>query len=194
MGVSILNIAIDVDNTITETKPLLKEYCKKYNDEVVKRNLKPNPDGFAVKNLYDWTTDEKQYFIDNIIEEVFDKVKIKRDSKEIIDKLIKENHKIFILTARAIKNAYEVTEKSLKKNKINYHKLAIEKDKKTYCIDNNIDILIDDEEQNIMSVSTLIPVIVLNADHNKDCNGKNIIKADNWNEIYKIINNLGGKQ
>ncbi len=47
---------------------------------------------------------------------------------------------------------------------------------------------------NIMSVSTLIPVIVLNAEHNKDCNGKNIIKADNWNEIYKIINDLGGKQ
>ena len=189
-----MNIAIDVDNTITETKLLLKEYCKKYNDEVVKRNLKPNPDGFAVKNLYNWTTDEKQYFIDNIMEEVLDKVKLKKDSKEVIDKLIKEKHKIYILTARSIKNAYEVTEKSLKNNKINYYKLAIEKDKKTYCIDNNIDILIDDEEQNIMSVSTLIPVIVLNAEHNKDCNGKNIIKADNWNEIYKIINDLGGKQ
>ena len=162
-----MNIAIDVDNTITETKPLLKEYCKKYNDEVVKRNLKPNPDGFAVKNLYDWTEDEKQYFIDNIIEEVFDKVKIKKDSKEIIDKLIEDKHKIFILTARVTKNGYEVTEKSLKKNKISYNEIAIEKDKKTYCIDNNIDILIDDEEQNIMSVSPFIPVIVLKDKHNE---------------------------
>ena len=187
-----MNIAIDVDNTITETKPLLKEYCKKYNDEVVKRNLKPNPDGFAVKNLYDWTEDEKQYFIDNIIEEVFDKVKIKKDSKEIIDKLIEDKHKIFILTARVTKNGYEVTEKSLKKNKISYNEIAIEKDKKTYCIDNNIDILIDDEEQNIMSVSPFIPVIVLKDKHNENCNGKNIFKVNNWKEIYKVINKIGG--
>ena len=32
-----MKIGIDIDNTITETVVLLKEYCKKYNDKIVTR-------------------------------------------------------------------------------------------------------------------------------------------------------------
>ena len=35
-----MKIGIDIDNTITDTLPILKQYCKRYNEEVVKRNLK----------------------------------------------------------------------------------------------------------------------------------------------------------
>ena len=42
-----MNIGIDIDNTITDTLPILKRYCKKYNDEEVKRNLVMHDEGFA---------------------------------------------------------------------------------------------------------------------------------------------------
>ena len=34
-----MKIGIDIDNTITDTLPLLKTYCEEYNRNVVKRNL-----------------------------------------------------------------------------------------------------------------------------------------------------------
>ena len=63
----------------------------------------------------------------------------------------------------------------------------MQKDKKQFCIDNNIDVLIDDEPQNIDSVSKVIPVIVFEAIHNEECNGTNIIKVNTWGEVYNII-------
>ena len=37
-----MKIGIDIDNTITDTLPLLKKYCEEYNSNVVKKNLKIN--------------------------------------------------------------------------------------------------------------------------------------------------------
>ena len=37
-----MKIVIDIDNTITSTRPILREYYIRYNNEVVKRNLQIN--------------------------------------------------------------------------------------------------------------------------------------------------------
>lgn len=183
-----MKIGIDVDNTITDTLVVMKQYCKKYNDEVVRRNLSMNEKGFAAGNLYDWTDEERQYFFDNILPEVFLNVEPKKNAQEIIQKLKQENNEIYIITARTkAKNSYELTLKTLQKYNIPYNELVIQKDKKQYCIDNNIDILLDDEPQNIKSVSEIIPVIVFEAIHNEECNGNNIIKVKTWNEAYETI-------
>ena len=50
--------------------------------------------------------------------------------------------------------------------------------------------MIDDEPQNINSISKMLPVIVLEGMQNKDCNGKNIIKVNNWIEVYENIKNI----
>lgn len=44
-----MKIGIDMDNTITDTLPLLKKYSKQYNDEVVKRNLKMKEKRYKMK-------------------------------------------------------------------------------------------------------------------------------------------------
>lgn len=77
------------------------------------------------------------------------------------------------------------------KNSIEYNELIVEcEDKYTFCKENNIDIMIDDEPQNINSISKMLPVIVLEGMQNKDCNGKNIIKVNNWIEVYENIKNI----
>lgn len=50
--------------------------------------------------------------------------------------------------------------------------------------------MIDDEPQNINAISKNIPVIVFKAKHNEVCEGKNIIKVDNWNQVYEIIKKI----
>ena len=63
-----MKIGIDIDNTITDTLPLLKKYCEEYNNNVVKRNLKINPYGFATFNLLDWTIEEEMNFCNKYLE------------------------------------------------------------------------------------------------------------------------------
>lgn len=189
-----MRIGIDIDNTITDTLPILKQYCKKYNDEVIKRNLPMNEKGFAAGNLYDWTDEERQDFFDNILPEVLSKAETKENAKEVIEKLKKEGNTIYIITARTkIKEPYKLTKEMLEKYEIYYDELIIQKDKKQCCIDNDIDILLDDEPQNINSVSEIIPVIVFEAIHNEECNGNNIIKVKTWEESYEVIKEIEKK-
>ena len=98
-----------------------------------------------------------------------------------------EGNTIYIITARKqirARNPYEITKNFLQKNNIQYDELVIQKDKKQFCIDNNIEVLIDDEPHNITSVSKVIPVIVFEAVHNKKYNGSNIIKVNTWDQVY----------
>lgn len=189
-----MNIGIDIDNTITTTLPILKEYCKRYNEEVVRRNLIMNEKGFATFNLYDWTKEEEMDFCDKYLEEVVMKAKVKENASEIIKKLKKEGNYIYIITSRKkphFKNPYSLTKCFLEKNQIEYNELIVEcEDKYTFCKENNIDIMIDDEPQNINSISKILPVIVFEGVQNENCGGKNIIKVDNWLEVYKIIESM----
>lgn len=192
-----MKIGIDIDNTITDTLTILKQYCKKYNDEVVKRNLPMNEKGFATTNLYDWTEEEEGEFCRRYLEEAVMKATIKQNANKVIKKLKEEGNTIYIITARLkhhFKQPYEITEKFLKENGIVYDELMIGiTDKKQCCIDNDIDILLDDEPQNINSVSEIIPVIVFEAIHNEECNGNNIIKVKTWHEAYDIIKEIEKK-
>ncbi|MCI8352679.1 MAG: hypothetical protein HFJ58_03610 [Clostridia bacterium] len=190
-----MRIGIDVDNTITDTLPAFKKYCKKYNEEVVKRNIKMNEYGFAMTNLYDWTEEEKRDCYLKYIDKAREEGILKPKAKEIIEKLKAENNSIYIITARkhGVLDPYETTKKYLEKNGIIYDNLAIQKDKKQYCIDNNIDILIDDEPQNINEVSKIIPVIVFEWKHNEQCDGNNIIKVKSWDETYNVIKEIEKK-
>lgn len=190
-----MKIGIDIDNTITDTLPVFMKYCKKYNEEVVKRNIPMNETGFNITTLYNWTQEEKDDCFLKYIDEARQQVQVKPNAKKIIQKLREEGNCIHIITARkrGIMDPYETTLEFLQKNSIEYDEFVVQKDKKQYCIDNNIDILIDDEPKNINSVSEIIPVIVFEYIHNNSCKGENIIKVKSWNEVYTAIKEIEKK-
>lgn len=189
-----MRIGIDIDNTITNTLPILKEYCKRYNDTVVKRNLQMHEDGVASYNLYDWTQEENQDFCNRYLEEVVLQADVKEDAKEIIQELKNAGHDIYIISSRAVpafKTPYETTEKFLKEKGIVYDKLLVGKiEKKSSCIENNIEVLIDDEPQHINQMSEFIPVLVFDGIYNRQCVGDNIIRVYNWLDIAQTIDAL----
>lgn len=184
-----MKIGIDVDNTITNTLPILKKYCKKYNDEVIKRNLEMNSKGYTTNTLYEWTLEENHIFCNKYLREIVLQAKIKENAREIIEKIKNDGNEIYIITARHVPSfikPYETTKEQLDYFGITYDKIIVNcVDKYKYCLENRIDIMIDDEPQNIKSISKKIPVIVFKALHNEECNGNNIIKVDTWNEVYE---------
>jgi len=189
-----MKIGIDIDNTILNTMPVLKEYCKDYNDNVVKRGLKMNPSGFSPRNLYAWTDKEKQDFCNKYIEEVVLQGKIKPKAKEIIKKLKEEGHIIYIITSRSkpmFKDPYSLTKKFLDERGIVYDKLitdCIRKD--IFCEENDIDVMMDDEPHHIEGVSKTRPVIVFRGMQNRKCKGENVVKVTKWSEVYDILQNI----
>ena len=187
-------IGIDIDNTITDTLPILKQYCKRYNEEVLKRDEPINEGGFSTFNLYNWTKEENIDFCVRHLEEVVLQAKIKENAQEVIKKLKEEGNIIYIITARKkpeFNEPYKITERFLQDNGIVYDELVVGKaEKKQTCIDNKIDIMIDDEPQNINEISESIPVIAFDEIYNKTCFGKNVIKVNNWKQIYNIIKEM----
>lgn len=189
-----MKIGIDIDNTITNTLPVLKKYCQMYNDTVVNRNLTMHEDGVASYNLYDWTQEENMNFCIKYLEEIVLQAKIKEHAKEVIQKLKNEGHVINIISSRAFpmfKTPYETTEKFLEDNGIVYDKLLVGKiEKRSSCIENEFDVLIEDESKYILEMSEFIPVIVFDEIYNKECVGKNIIRVNDWSEIYDKIKEI----
>lgn len=189
-----MKIGIDVDNTITNTLPILKEYCKRYNDEFIKRNLKINEKGYSTTTLYDWTPEENLIFCNKYFHEIFAKVDVKENAREIIERIKNEGNDIHIITARSeptVIDPYNTTKDFLDKNNIVYDKIIVNcKDKYTYCKENGIEIMIDDELRNINSISEMIPVIAFKGIHNEECVGINIIKVNTWNEVYEEYKKL----
>ncbi len=192
-----MRIGIDVDNIITDTVPVVKRYCQKYNDEVIKRKSPMKENGFASYNLYDWTKEENDEFCIKYLQEIVLQAKVKENAKEVIAKLKEEGHYIYIITARTepyFKKPYEITEKFLRENGIKYDELVVgTMDKKQVCIDNKIEIMLDDEPQYIMPISSFIPVITFDVIYNKECEGNNIIKVKTWHEVYDTIKQIERK-
>ncbi len=186
-----MNIGIDIDNTITDTLPKLKAYCKKYNDEIGRTDLIMHENGYSSYNLYDWNKEENMSFCVKYLEEAVMQATVKPKAREVIEKLKLDGHTISIISSRVtpmFKTPYETTEKYLRENGIVYDKLLVGSiNKLQVCQENKIDIMMEDEPHYIKELAEIIPVIVFEYGYNKECNGKNIIKVNNWDEVYEIF-------
>lgn len=113
--------------------------------------------------------------------------------KEVINCLYK-NCTIIILTSRENKywnnNAYKYAKKWLKKYKIKFDKLFVQKlNKGECCKQNNIDILIEDNLNYVKSANELgIKTILLKKEYKKEYVNKNNNMALNWLHLFDLIN------
>ena len=136
-------------------------------------------------------------FWNKYIIKYFSETPVRTFAAEVIEKLRQEGHKIFIITARndygMPKEHYgeeqEITKKWLDSNNIKYEKLifAKDEDKLQQCIENEIQIMIEDSPNNIKRISEQIKVIKFDCNYNRDTNNENIITAYSWYHIYDII-------
>lgn len=189
-----MNIGIDIDNTITNTMVVYQKLAHEYNENVLKQKREMGNSFQDISNLYHWTKTEELDFFHTYFDEGIKNVTVKENAREMIQKLKDEGNTITIITAR--RRPYFSDPESLCKNYLDSHHIYYDKlvtscvDKNTYCIQNHIDIMIDDEERQIRSISKRRPVIVLTGIQNQHVNGKNIYHVNNWNEVYAKIKEI----
>ncbi len=189
-----MNIGVDIDNTITDTIKLLRISAKKFNEEN-SINCEINKKGYDQYTICkSWSKAECDKFVKDYVIHFIKRVKPKEGASEYIKRLKEEGNKIYIITSRSenlSKNIYEDTKKLLQKNNIEFDILktsCFSKDK--YCVENNIDVLVDDLESNIVPTSKYIKVIIMNGDHNKGIDNANTIRLNTWKEVYECINKM----
>lgn len=147
-----LKIGIDIDNVISNfDEKLLKEYLN--HDKQLRNTGIINEKAIYIRNgMFDWTEDEEKEFYKNNIERIVKNLKVKDGAKEYIDKLRQEGHYICIITGRdngEYHDPYGMTKEWLDNNLIQYDKLILtnsytKNEKAIQCLENNIDVMIDD--------------------------------------------------
>ena len=193
-----MNIGLDIDNVITAfdkdvLKAFLKEDKNKRNTGIVNNDGRHMNDG-----MFDWSKEEIAEFYNNYSEVLAKNYKPRRNCKKIMDKLLEEGHKLFLISHRAYPH-YLYPEKTtldwLNKNKINYTKLILSKtpDKTEECKKYNIDIMFDDRvDQCIKMRENGINAILMFTKYNRK-GVKDLPCATSWEDIYKQIKNLSQK-
>lgn len=194
-----MKIGIDIDNTITEVQEELNNAAYEYaiklgkninNAENSFEDIKNNVDTY--KKKFQFSYDELKYFLKNIQEEITNNAVPREKVVEVISKLKKLDHKIYIITARDSEfhdDPYNLSKNWLDKNNIEYDKLIVNaREKAPVCKDEKIDLFIDDQLNNCLDIDKIgIKTIRLSNDKKKY---KDIITFENWDEIYNYITEM----
>lgn len=187
-----MRIGIDLDDTITKTDEILFKYAKIYNkEEKILFNI--NREEWNLTKAFGWNKENIKEFFSKYLKSIYEEAEIKENAKERINKLKDDGNEIIIITARdtkSLKEVYEVCKDWLINNKINVDKIVVDgEDKAQKCLENKIDIFIDDNICNCENVynNLKIPVLLMNGRYNKDYQNPKIKRVYNWNEIYNEI-------
>ncbi len=196
-----MRIGIDIDGVLTDIEQWQLDYGSKFYYKYYKKEI-VNHKGYETCDIFDSTQqcdDEfwKKCFIDYCIN-----VNIRKFAAEVIKKLREDGNEIFIITARGSSLShsanvmlYEENKKIVKewliKNNILYDRIIFSpEDKLDICLNNGINLMIEDKVDNINKISTKLPVICFHAGYNENCFGKNIIRCFSWYDVYAKISKL----
>lgn len=187
-----MRIGIDLDDTITKTDEILFKYAKIYNEEE-KILFNINREEWNLTKAFGWNEENIKEFFSKYLKSIYEEAEIKENAKERINKLKDDGNEIIIITARdtkSLKEVHEVCKDWLINNKINVDKIVVDGENKAQkCLENKIDIFIDDNICNCENVynNLKIPVLLMNSRYNKDYQTPKIKRVYNWNEIYNEI-------
>ena len=194
-----MRIGIDIDGVLTDIERFQLDYGSKYFFENYKSGKIQNPNGYEILDIFSCNTDQDEGYWKEYLEIYATKEKSRPFANEVIAKLKEDGHEIYIITARFLTERNdELGDKMrnivinwLSENCISYDRIIFSpEDKRKICLENNIEIMIEDAPKNIMELSSVLPkVICFDARYNQECKGENIIRCYSWYDIYDEFKN-----
>lgn len=187
-----MRIGIDIDDTMTFIKDDLEEAAINY-DKSLGNSGKVLNDNYYVGKRFNWNKKQYAYFMGEVRKNVVMNAKLRDGLIEVLTKLREQGHEIIIITARSnryYKDPYNMTIEWLKKEQIPYDKLILPSvNKKKDCLKEHIDIFLDDDVNNCLSVNSVgIKTYVMdNVDNYLDDN--NIIRVYDFYDFFDKITN-----
>ena len=190
-----MNIGIDIDNVISDYDNCFIQECMQH-DKTLRNNGIINKNSADIFGMFDWTPKEATVFYRNNAERIATNLTTIPHSKEYIDRLKADGHKIIIITARdfgVYSNPHTLTRTWLSNNHIYYDKLILTKyprDKLEKCMENSIHLMIDNSKTVYQDcIKNNIPALLMDTTGNRDISAT---RVHGWKEIYNFISNGDG--
>lgn len=194
-----MRIGIDIDNVLSNfNEVLLNDYIKHDkelgNNGIIKNNV-------YIRDMFNWTKDEEQQYYHNNIERIAKSLNVLENAPEYIRKLKEEGNEIYIISGRdngEYSDPYKMTFDWLNKYNIVYDKVILTNaynslEKAKICLENDIDIMIDDSTKILMEVDNSgITALLMDTPYNRQAN--DFKRVHNWKEIYEFITSLVTKK
>ena len=152
-------------------------------------------DRYYLKALYKWDDETKYAFFNKYYKNILEECTLMKDADITLQKLKSEGDEINFVTARLMDidgcETEKITKESLKKFNIPYDSLNLHViDKVKFFKENNIDICIEDSYETCSRLQSLgIKSILMTTKMNEKIDTKDVVRVNNWNEIYDIIEN-----
>lgn len=182
-----MNIAVDIDDTLTNSFSYFQPYVAEYFGI---ESSQLQQDNISYSNLPEaWKRDElgfaRKYF-DKIVPDT----PFKEDAAWGMKTLHELGHKLIIITGRndsLYSDPYKTTRQELQNGEIIYDKLVCTLDKAQVCQDEGISIFIDDLFTNCEAVAQVgVKPIVFNSLENQNKQTE-FPRVANWSEVIQMI-------
>ena len=178
-----MTIGIDIDDTLTNTKDIQKIYWLKYYNSYPKEGYSSS----IPSNINSFGDDYIQKFWDIYREELTFTPTFKDNCSSIIKKLNKDGHTLCVITSRPDEKYNDLlgqTKKWFKENNIDIDIIYTNiRDKASFLVEKNIDMLIDDDINHINKALSLGKKAIL---FNRNNNFKGL-QTTNWLDLYDKI-------
>lgn len=192
-----MRLGIDIDDVLTNTSETINELIMNESDSEKSQELKEHMKEIMKGNISDF--DVLAFCSENYVN-VYKRVKLKENAKEVIKRLLDRGYEIYFITARGermgfFKGAEEATLEFLKANDIKYNEIILgAMDKATACLENKIDVFIDDSVEHCEDVSKVgVKSIVFTSGVNKDV-VTDIDRVNDWLELEDKIREIKGAE
>jgi len=192
-----MRIGIDIDGVIVDSNRFLldhsTEFCYKNN---IQYNI--NDSEYDECKRMGITYEQMMKIWNKYMEYYATKNPPRTYATEVIEKL-SMNNEIYIITARDEEGLpeekygqmKEMVKKWLSTYNIKYDKLIFSKGSKLpYCIENGIEIMIEDSPRNIKELSLKIPILCFDNSYNREIKGNNITRVYSWYDLLKKFENM----
>lgn len=180
-----MRIGIDIDETICDTFGFVLPYICKYFNLDYETVKKQDYSYEYFEKKYDYYSFAKKYY-----KVLVPLVPLKNGVVKYLNKIKNRGHEIIFITARSEKgydNPYQLTYDYLVKNNVPFDTLITNAyPKNVVCVDEKIDIFVDDSIRNCEDVSKAgINTYLFHHNHNKKC--KSFRRIKNFRHLYKVI-------
>lgn len=182
-------LGLDIDGCINNLGILLHEYASAFSE---KHGIHKKSDmsDYLIERLFGWPENVTKEFWISHYRQALNAATPLPGASQTISLLKRNGLEINLITARGEKYS-EITNEWLNKHGVKFDKLIMTKEKVAACLENSIDLMVEDEPANCESIAQHIPVLCMSYKYNESLAGiDNITRVSNWAEIYNEIMHL----
>lgn len=198
-----MNIGVDVDGVLADIVSYQLKYGKEYFGGKLHREIK-NPKGYDICDIFDCTGEERDKFWIRYIWAYCLDEPMTKGAKEFAQMMHGQGHKIYVVTGRAHTTEQGMTGKIFRwmlkrwlcKNHFHYDDIFYcsetnsAADKYDVCIQNGIDVLIDDKAENLLALKDKVKIYCYPAVWNEDNRELDRYRISGFDDLMKKMSCL----